>query len=195
MTLATRWPVAVALACVVGACEPTVPNITVRTPGAIAPAHDAVSIVVIQPETRLHAVGLLDGRGQLVGQLDDRSHTLVRVSEGPTILYAVLGKHPETSDRIEGTLVSGRVYYATVSERPGGVALLTLNPRSPGGRWSHKDEYLRATPRVQMDPQLVTRAVNELGDPEAIIHAGNAYVDSLDAAARGEHQIQETDGN
>jgi hypothetical protein len=176
------------------ACAATVPSIAVRSAEPIKPAADAATIVIIQPETELRSVAILDGRGQLVGQLDERSHTVVRMPEGPTVLYAVLGNQAGTADCIEGTLVPGRVYYATVSERPGGVALLTLNPRSPGGRWGRKDEFLRATPRVQMDPQKVTRAANELGDPDAILHAANAHIDALDASARAEHQIQENDG-
>ena len=176
-------------------CEPAVHNITVTSPGKIAARDDKVTVVVIQPSTHLRSIGLLDGRGQLVGQLHDRSHTVIHVPEGPTVLYAVLENRPETADRIEGTLVPGRVYYATVSERPGGVALLTLNPRSPNDRWKHKDEYLRATPRVQMAPEKVTRLANEIGDPDPIIRAAEAYVAGLDAAARVEHEIAETDGN
>jgi hypothetical protein len=175
-------------------CEPAVPNVTVRTPGAIAAVPDAVTIVIVQPTTRLRSVGILDGRGQLVGQLDERSHTVVHLPEGPTVLYAVLENRAETADRVEGTLVPGRVYDATVGQRPGGVAFLTLTPRSSDGRWSHKDEYLRTTPRLQMDPQKVMRAVNELGDPEAIIQAGDAYAATLDAAQLAEHTFQENDG-
>lgn len=162
--------------------------------GAIAPAPESVTVVVVQPTSRLRAVNLVDGRGQLVGQLDGRSHTVIHVSEGPTLLYAVQDNRADTADRIEGTLIRGRVYYVTVGERAGGVELVTLNARSRDGRWSHKDEYLRATPRLQMDPQKVTRAVNDLGDTEAIINAGNAHVAALDAAGQAEHAIQENDG-
>jgi hypothetical protein len=45
-----------------------------------------------------------------------------------------------------------------------------------------------------MDPQQIMRAANELGDPDAILHAANASLDALDAPARAEHQIQENDG-
>lgn len=177
------------------ACAPTVQTITVATPGgAIVAAPESVTVVVVQPTSRLRAVNLVDGRGQLVGQLDGRSHTVVHVTEGPTLLYAVLDNRADTADRIEGTLMRGRVYYVTVGERAGGVELVTLNARSRDGRWSHKDEYLATTPRLQMDPQKVTRAVNDLGDPEAIIDAANAHVATLDAAAQAEHAIQENDG-
>jgi hypothetical protein len=185
----------VALVLGAAACEPAVHNITVASPGTIAADANKVTVVVIQPVTRLRSISLLDGRGQLVGQLDDRSHTVVHLPEGPTVLYAVLENRAETADRIEGTLVPGRIYYATVYERAGGVALLALNPRSPGARWSHKDEYLRTTPRVQMDMERITRAVNEIGDPDPIINAAEAYVAGLDASARAEHEIAETDGN
>lgn len=183
-----------AVAWLAAGCSPTVPNITVRTPGAIVANPEAVTVVVIQPTTRLRSVDIVDGRGQLVGQLDDRSHTVVRVPEGPTLLYAIVENKAETADRIEGTLVAGRVYYATVGERAGGVSLLALNPRSPDGHWRRKDEYLAATPRVQMDPQKVVRAVNELGDTAAILRAGDAHVATLDAASLADHTIQESDG-
>ena len=101
------------------------------TPDAIAAAPDAVTVVVVQPTSRLRAVGIVDGRGQLVGQLDDRCHTVVHVPEGPTVLYAVLENRAETADRLEGTLIAGRVYYATVGPRAGGVALLALEPAQP----------------------------------------------------------------
>jgi hypothetical protein len=45
-----------------------------------------------------------------------------------------------------------------------------------------------------MDPGKVWRAANELGDTAPIIRAGDAHVAALDAAARAEHEFQETDG-
>jgi hypothetical protein len=185
---------AAAAAWLASGCGSVVPDITLRTPGAIAAVPDAVTVVIVQPTTRLRAVTIIDGRGQLVGQLNERAHTAVRLPEGPTVLYAVLENDAKTADRLEGTLVAGRMYYATVGPRAGGVALLALNPRSPDRRWSHKDEYLRTTPRVQMDPQAVGRAANELGDPAAIMQAADAYVSKLDAAGLAEHTIQENDG-
>jgi hypothetical protein len=103
-------------------CGPVVENITIRSAGVIVADPHAATFVVIQPESDLHSVNLVDGHGLLVGQLDGRSHTVVRLPEGPTLLYAVLDNRTETADRIEGTLIPGRVYYATVGSRPGGVA-------------------------------------------------------------------------
>jgi hypothetical protein len=180
---------------VLASCAPSFPSIAVRTPaGPIAADPEKVTIVVVQPESRLHAVSIVDGRGQLVAQLDDRSHTVIRAPEGPRILYAVVENRADTADRIEGTLVAGRVYYATIGERPGGVALLALNARSPGGRWRHKDEYLATTPRVSMSQDLVVREANELGDTTALMRAADAHVAGLDAAQAAEHTIQESDG-
>jgi hypothetical protein len=177
------------------ACGPTFPNITtVVSPGKIEATPDAVTVVIIQPTTRLRSVEIIEGHGQLIGQLDDRSHTVVRLHEGPTVLYAVLGPDASTVDRIEGTLVAGRVYYAIVEAREGGVALLALTPRSRDGRWSHKSEYLASTPRLQIDPRQLTRAVNELGDTDAIIQTGDGRAARMDAAQIAEHSIQETDG-
>jgi hypothetical protein len=189
----TRAFVALATACL--ACAPTVPNITVVvSPGKIEAPPNAVTVVILQPTTRLRSVQIVEGHGELVAQLEDRSHAVVRLREGPTVLYAVLGSDASTVDRIEGTLIAGRTYYATVEAREGGVALLALTPRSAGGRWSHKSEDLAATPRLQLDPQKLTRAVNELGDTDAIIRAGDARAAKMDAAQVAEHSLQETDG-
>jgi hypothetical protein len=175
-------------------CGPVVENITVRSPGELVADPHAVTIVVIQPASDLHSVNLVDGHGQLVGQLDGRSHTIVRTSEGPTLLYAVLDNRAGTADRLEGTLIAGRVYYATVGPRPGGVALLALTPRSPNGRWSQKAAYLTSTARVEMDGQRLSHAVSQLGVALPIMEAGDAHAAKLDAASAGEHTIQETDG-
>jgi hypothetical protein len=178
------------------ACEPVVHDITVRTPSSLAPDFEKVTVIVIQPVSHLRTVSLLDGHGQLIGQLSDRSHTVIKLHEGPTVLYAVHENHAESADRIEGTLVPGRTYYATIDERQGedGLDFRALNVRSPADRWRHKDEYLAQTPRVQMDPDRVIRTANELGEPHAILRAGDAHVAKLDAAAQAERAIQETDG-
>jgi hypothetical protein len=176
------------------ACAPTVPDITVVTPGTIEATPAAVTLVVIQPTSRLRSVELVEGHGELVGQLEGRSHTVVRLREGPTVLYAVLGNDAATTDRIEGTLIAGRIYYAIVEPREGGVALLALTPRSRDERWSHRGEYILTTPRLQLDPQQITRAMNELGDTAPIIQAGDVRAATLDAAQVAERAIQETDG-
>jgi hypothetical protein len=184
---------AVALLLIVS-CAPALQSITIPAPGRIAPDPEKVTVVVIQPAAGLRVVDILDGRGQLVGQLDERSHTVLTLPEGPTVLYALVDNRAETADRIEGTLVAGRVYYATVAPRAGGVALLALNPRSPDGRWGHRDEYLATTPRVRMDPERVVRAANELPDAAAVMKAGDTYAAGLPPGAAAERQIYESDG-
>jgi hypothetical protein len=175
-------------------CAPTVAIVTIKSPGAIAPDPHRATIVVVQPSSRLRAVNLIDGHGRLLAQLDDRSHTVLRVSEGPTLLYAALENRPDTADRIEGTLLGGYVYYATVSARTGGVALATLTPRSPEGRWDHKAEYLAHTPRVELDPETIGRTVNDLGNVLPIMEAADAHVTAMSSAEQAERQYQESDG-
>jgi hypothetical protein len=182
------------IAAALAGCAPAVAVVAIPSPGTIAADPHKATIVVIQPSSQLHAINLIDGRGQLVGQLDDRSHTVVRVPEGPTLLYAVVENLPSSADRLEGTLIGGRIYYATVSARTGGAAIVTLTPRSPEGRWDRKNEYLARTPRVQMDPEAVGRAVNELGNALPIMEAADAHVASMSTAEQAEHQFQESDG-
>jgi hypothetical protein len=177
------------------ACAPSYPSIAVRTPATpITADFDKVTLVVVQPESRLHAVSIVDGRGQLVGALDDWSHTVIRLPEGPTVLYAVVENHAETADRIEGTLVAGRVYYATIGAREGGLTFLTLSPRSPGNRWKRRDSYVADTPRVAMNPEKVGRAAAELGDPQALMRAADDRLAKLDPGSAAEHSFQESDG-
>ncbi len=186
---------AVALSAMTAACAPAVQSATVKVASEpVRAADDAVVVVIVQPESRLRSVGILDGRGQLVAQLDDRSHAVVHVKEGPTVLYAVRENDVASVDRVEGTLVPGRVYYAIVGERPGGVSFEVLSPRSPGGRWAHKDDYLRSTPRLALDGDKVGRVMNELGDPDAIVQAGEAAASKMTPAATASHTFQENDG-
>ena len=98
------------------------------------------TIVVVQPTTHFQSVSILDGRGQLVGQLNDRSHTVFQVAPGPVRLYALVENKANMADRIDGTVQPGRVYFVTVSLRWGGVSFLALNQRSPDGRWNQKDD-------------------------------------------------------
>jgi hypothetical protein len=183
----------VAAAFVTG-CAPTVAVVPVSSPGAITADPQKATIVVIQPASKLRAVSLIDGHGRLIGQLDERSHTILRVSEGPTLLYAVVENQPDSADRLEGTLIGGRVYYAIVSARSGGAELLALTPRSPQSRWDHKNEYLARTPRVQLDPDGIGRTVNELGNTVPIMEAADAHVAAMSTAEQAEHQYQESDG-
>jgi hypothetical protein len=191
-----RFLRAVAATSVLAACAPAVPSIAIQTPASpIAADPEKVTVVIVQPATHVRVIDIVDGRGQLIAQLDDRSHTVIHMPEGPTVLYAVVENRADSADRIEGTLIAGRVYYATIGERAGGgVAFRALNARSPDGRWRHKDEYLAATPRVTMNPELVVRAANELGDTTALMKAADAYVAKLDDAQAAEHTIQESDG-
>jgi hypothetical protein len=186
--------IAALASCFAAGCAPTVAVIAIKSPGPISPDPHKATIVVIQPASNLRAVNLIDGHGRLLAQLDDRSHTVVRVSEGPTLLYAVLENRPDTADRIEGTLLSGYVYYATVSARTGGVSLVTLTPRSPEGRWEHKSEYLAHTPRVELDPDTIGRTVNDLGNVLPIMETADARVTTMSSAEQAERQYQESDG-
>ena len=175
-------------------CGPAVHSITIPSPGAITAAPTQATVVIVQPSTRFQSLNILDGQGQLVAQLNDRSHTMVQLPAGPVRLYAVLENSPGTADRIEGTLLPGKIYYATVSLRYGGVSFLALNPRSRDDRWSKKDEYLSATPRIQMDSQKVAQATTELGDTTRIMKKADAYVAKMDAAHLAERTIEEGDG-
>jgi len=47
---------------------------------------------------------------------------------------------------------------------------------------------------VTMNPELVVRAANELGDTTALMKAADDHVAKLDPAAAAEHTIQESDG-
>jgi len=177
-----------------GGCGPAVQNISVKSPAAVAAVPDQATIVIVQPTTMFSPLNILDARGGLLGQLDARSHTVVHVPAGPVRLYAVLEKAAKTADRIDGTVEAGRIYYASVSMRWGGVSFLALNTRSPDARWSKKDQYLSRTARVQMDPQRVALARSELGDPAPVLEKADAFVAKLDAAHRAERTIHAEDG-
>ena len=114
-----------------------------------------------------------------------------------------------TPDDVFAMIVFARVVQARSFTAAGGHerrALLVQDRRRAPGRRDAADAHqpqprlesqgrvLRTTPRVQMDPERVTRMVNDLGDPDPILRAGDAYGASLDGAARAAHEIQGNDG-
>jgi hypothetical protein len=109
-------------------------------------------------------------------------------------LYAVVENRAEWGDRIEGSVLPGKVYYATLSMRWGGVSFLTLTPRSPDQRWSHKDEYLSGTQGVEMDPSKTALAKQQLGDTKSMLTTVDGSVSKFDAAHMAERTIHPEDG-
>lgn len=190
--------VAVALLLVVAfGCGPAVPNITVPVVGVSARRSDAATIVVVQPTTRYKSVSLVDGTGRLLGQLYKRSHTVLRVPPGPVRLYAFWENQFKAGDRIEGSVLAGKVYYATIGYRGtvGGIALLALNPRSPDGRWGEKDRYLSKTPSVQMDPARAPDVMKYLGaTPPELFRWADERTNGLTGRDHEERVIRPEDG-
>ena len=165
----------------------TVANITIpATKGAIEGSPEAATVVVVQPTTRYVAVSVLDGDGKLLGQLHNRSHTVVRVPPGPVSLYVLSERQVSWGDRIKGEVLAGRVYYATISVRYGGLRFNSLNPSSPDGRWEQRENYLARTPRVEMDPAMIATAVERLGNTGEILRV----IDDKYADRYQEHQIE-----
>jgi hypothetical protein len=185
--------VAVACCSAIG-CTPAVQNITVRSPTPLSASRDKANIVVVQPGTHFGSLSILDASGELVGQIHDRSHTLIQVPAGPVRLYGVVEKQYDWADRVDGTVEAGRTYYVTVSLRWGGIAFRALNPRSADDRWSQREQFLAQTPHIQMDPQKVALAKVQLGDPTPVLKAADAYVAKLDAEQRAERKLEPSDG-
>jgi hypothetical protein len=163
---------------------------------SVAPASDQANIIIVQPTTRLQ-LNILDGDGRLVAQINDRSRAVVRVPPGPVRLYAIPGAVAEAGDRIEGTVLAGRTYYATISVRAGGyggVAFRALNPRSLDDRWAQRHAYIEKTPLIEMDSARIPIAVRSIGDPVPLLRKVDAKVDRLSAAHRAERTIEAQDG-
>jgi hypothetical protein len=187
------WWLAVALAVAAG-CGPAVHNITMPSRSEISASPTEATIVVVQPSTRFGSVNLLDPGGRLVGQLSDRSHTLVRVPPGPLRLYAMVERDPRLGDRIDGQVEAGRIYFATISMRWGGINFLALNPRSHDDRWTHRDEYVSGTPFVEMDPEQLSLALGEIGDAAPLIERIDRQTERMDPAHLEERTVLATDG-
>jgi hypothetical protein len=185
-----------ALALVTLACSPAVPNATVKTGNTLEAVQDAATIVVVQPRTKYKSVSFVDGQGRLLGQLDRRSHTLLRVPPGAVRLYAFWENKAASGDRIEGTVLAGKIYFATIGYRGtvGGIALLALNPRSPDRRWEEKDRYLSSTPRVQLDPARAAEVMQRLGAAPEIFRWADEHTKDLTGRARDERVILPGDG-
>ena len=174
------------------ACAP--PNIAVHSSEAIDRRDGVATLVVIQPRTSGLLLSLLDGQGALVGQLNDNSHTVVRVPAGPFRLYLIPMGNPKMGDRVEGEVYAGKIYFATVSIRFGGYKINSLNPDTRDGRWEHRQQWLEETPRVQMDPARIDELARALGDPEPLLQTVDAYVDRMDEAHREARRVRAADG-
>lgn len=183
-----------ALALVAVGCGPAVHDITMPSRSSIGPSPTEATIVVVQPSTRFGSVNFLDPAGRLLGQLSDRSHTIIRVPPGHVRLYAMVERDSRLGDRIEGDVEAGRIYFATLSMRWGGINFLALNPRSADDRWSHRDEYLQRTPFVEMDPGRVELALGEIGDAVPLIERIDHQTERMDAAHIDERTILAGDG-
>ncbi len=183
---------ALVLACV--GCGPNVRNATIPSSTPIAAVPDMATIVVVQPRTRFQSVNLLDPNGALLGQLNDRSHTVLRVPEGDVRIYAIPEDQGEWGDRIEGNVLAGRIYYATLSFRWGGLNFLALNPRSNDNRWAEREGFLSSTPLVELDPAVVPLALTDLGDPMPLIAEAEERYQELDEEHRAEHVLSPEDG-
>lgn len=175
-------------------CGPAVHSIAIRSSASVAPDPAAATIVVVQPSTHYRSVSILDAQGTLVGMLDDRSSTIVRVPPGSFRLYALVEREAGWGDRLEGTVQAGMVYYATISMRWGGINFLSLSPRSRDDRWSHLSQYLEQAPLMELDPAGVPVATRELGDTAPILERIDRYADGLDAEHHEEHLVDPGDG-
>ncbi|HZI40167.1 MAG TPA: hypothetical protein VFD67_00645 [Gemmatimonadaceae bacterium] len=177
-----------------GGCGPAVVNTTRPSPAMATPAPDRVAIIIIQPTTAFQSVSILDAQGQLLGQLNGRSRTVVYVPPGPVRLYAIPEKQADWGDRVDGEVQGGLVYYATISLRFGGLAFRTLNPQSRDNRWANRELYMANTPAVEMDSSKVPEAVRQIGDPVPMLRKIDAFVERLDDAHRAERSIKPGDG-
>jgi len=175
-------------------CGPAVRNITIRSEASLTADASSATLVIMQPSTHFGSVNILDAQGHLLGQISDRSHTVLHVNPGEVRLYAIPERQGSWGDRIVGTVEAGRVYYATIGMRWGGLTFLALNPRSADERWSHRDEFLANTPSVAMDPDQVALAVSEIGDAASLIEQVDHTVDRMDEAHLAERTILPGDG-
>ncbi len=175
-------------------CFARVDNITVPVNGSIETSAKDATIVIVQPSTHYSSLSLLDGNGKLLGQLHDRSYTVVNVPPGPIRLYVLPERLLTWGDRIQGEVTAGRVYYATISLRFGGIRFNSLNPRSPDRRWEQRDVYLTRGPYVEMDPAREALLLDQLGDTAEILEVIEKYADRYPPNQIEVHTILPEDG-
>jgi len=176
-------------------CAAQVTNITMpASETSIEASRDMATIVVVQPSTHYRNLSVLDGNGNLLGQLHDRSYTVMQVPAGPLRLYVLAERKATWGDRIQGEVLAGRIYYATISLRYGGIRFNSLNSRSPDSRWGQRDLYLTRGHRLQMDPQRIVTAVEELGETAEILDVIDDYSDRYNLEQIEVHTIRPEDG-
>jgi hypothetical protein len=100
----------------------------------------------------------------------------------------------EWGDRIDGTVLAGKTYYATIGLRYGGLKFLALNPRSKDNRWSALQEYLSTLPAVQMDPALAAQEQHELSGIDDLISHAESFPRTLNDEHRSQRLFLPEDG-
>lgn len=185
------------LVALVGAATGCLPKMRFATRPSqteVRPTTTMAAIVVVQPSWDTLAVNILDGQGKLLGQLNRQSQTSFNVPAGRLRLYAIIANMIDSGDRIDGEVLPGRTYYATVSYGVfNRLRFQALKPQSNDNRWANREEYLRKTPRLELDPELARRVGEDLSPASELMAGIDRYVSGYDEAHRFERTLAPSD--
>jgi hypothetical protein len=184
----------VLLATTMGACAPATRMIMLDAPERQIRATASAATLVVGNVMNWKVVNLLDDKGRLIGQLTGRSSTVLRLPAGPMKLYVVPEKEASWGDRLEGTLAAGRVYYAEVSMRWGGVAVQVDSERLNPERWAKRARYAQDLAPVKIDKSRIGEVVEDLGDTAAILRVVDGTVAGFEPEWRRHRTFRDDDG-
>jgi hypothetical protein len=116
-----------------------------RTEVVLSPSHATIMVLGM----RGFDCWLVNGDGQVLGQSQFKTHTVLAVPAGPITLYAMPGGLAQKNgERIDGEVRAGHLYYVTIGYRfPTGFAVRKLTPESRDNRWQSLSTHL-GSPRV-----------------------------------------------
>ncbi len=184
----------VALALFVCACAPATRLILKpATREQPAPKADTATIIVGNI-ANWKVLNLLDERGNVVGQLTGRSHTILFRPAGPMKLYVVPEKEGKWGDRVTGDLEAGRVYYVKVGMRYGGVQAVTLSERNDSDEWKNRKTYVSDLERMDVDPMQVPALSTDLGDVKGLMNQVDEFIAGLTNLERAVRTFEVADG-
>ena len=177
---------------VLAACAPATRLITKPSTASLTPSAGQATILIGHTMS-YKALNILDGSGNVIGQMGPREHTVIHVSPGPVKIYAVPENRAKWGDRVEGTVEAGKVYYLSASMRWGGIGLTVIKPTDAEG-WPTRKTYETDLATVELDSSQLAGLNEDLGDKKEITSTIDEVVASFDADEKKARTLNGADG-
>ncbi len=147
------------------------------------------AILIVSNVGRLAPVNLFDEKGEVVGQLDGRTFTVLHHAPGAFRLYSLPDRNTGLGDRDEGTVEAGKVYYLQQF-----LHMELIAERIDKDDWAERKDNERKLDQVSLDAARLPTLKLELGDVPSLIKEIDDKVDHMGADDKAKREVQPSDG-